>query len=127
MRVNSDLQEVLLFLYEAMSSGSAERVESFYSLKEGSVFVGTSAGEFWTDSARHNAEVRHFFDGSQGLLHWTAGEGLAMSEGTVGWTIDRPSILFPDGSRFQARVTLVWHREPDGWKIVHSHASVPAE
>jgi hypothetical protein len=115
---------VLLDLYEAMSSGDAGRVEAFYSLEPGCVFVGTDDSEFWTDSACHNADVRSYFDGSRGRLSWSAGEAIALEEESVGWTVDRPTISMPDGTSLRTRVTLVWHRQNDTWAVVHSHASV---
>jgi hypothetical protein len=123
MEPSDELRRTLLDLYAAMSSGSAEAVEAFYSLASGSTFMGTDAAEFWTDSAKHNADVRPFFDGSYGPTSWTAGEALAHVEGTVGWTVDRPSLRFGD-EVYALRVTLVWHREGDAWRVVQSHASV---
>jgi ketosteroid isomerase-like protein len=107
-----------------MAGGNAGRVEALYSLAEGSVFIGTSASEFWTDSAQHNADVRPYFDGSDGRLRIEAGEAIVVVEGTTGWTIDRPAFVLPDGSRIEARLTLIWHQEDGAWKVVHSHASV---
>jgi hypothetical protein len=60
MQPNDVLRERLHDLYRAMSSGDADRVESFYSLREGACFIGTDSAEFWTDSARHNADVRPY-------------------------------------------------------------------
>jgi hypothetical protein len=126
MQPDPELRATLLALYAAMSSGNAPSVEAFYSLASGSVFIGTDASEFWTDSARHNADVRPFFDGSLGTLRWPAGDALAYSEGNVGWTIDRPAIALPDGSTRLLRVTLVWHLEDGAWRVVQSHASAGA-
>jgi hypothetical protein len=72
MRDSPELRDTLLRLYDAMSSGDAGAVESFYSLDELAVFVSTDAAEFWADSARHNADVRPYFDGSRGTNRWVA-------------------------------------------------------
>jgi ketosteroid isomerase-like protein len=124
MHADPQLAEVVAELYRAMSSGDAERVERFYSLDPLSVFVGTDDAEFWTDSHRHNAEVRPYFDGSLGPFAWTPGEVIARSDGDLGWTIDRPILTAPDGTSIRPRVTLVWRREDAGWRVVHSHASL---
>jgi ketosteroid isomerase-like protein len=123
VQASAELRERLLALYEAMSSGNADRVEAFYSLQPGSVFVGTDEAEFWTDSAKHNADVRHFFDGSNGVFKWLPGNAAVMVEGQTGWTIDRVTLVVPDDGEYHPRVTLVWHREDGVWKVVHSHAS----
>jgi len=124
MQRSEDLRRALLSLYRAMSSGDAASVEARYSLEPGSVFIGTGASEFWTDSAQHNADVRPYFDGSRGPLQWSADEPIALCEGSAGWTIDRPRLLLPDGTTLTLRLTLVWHLEDGAWRVVHSHASV---
>lgn len=125
MEASAELKQRLIDLYAAMSSGSADPVEAMYSLQKGSVFIGTDESEFWTDSVQHNADVRPFFDGEHGVYSWRAGDALARVEGTVGWTIDRPTLVTPDGGTLRARVTLIWHLETEGvWRVVHSHASL---
>jgi len=128
MEPSEALRSQLLKLYEAMSSTNPDAVEAHYSLRPGSVFIGTDAFEFWTDSAAHNAAVRPFFDGSFGNWTWRASEAIALVEGSVGWTVDRPSIVLVDRAgaeaRLEARVSLVWHLEDGVWRVVHSHASV---
>jgi hypothetical protein len=123
VEASDELRARLLSLYAAMSSGDADAVEAHYSLREGSVFVGSDTTEFWTDSAQHNADVRPYFDGSNGVLTWQAGGPLAQREGKLGWTIDRPTVRFPDGTSVSLRLTLVWLWEDGLWKVVHSHAS----
>ena len=125
MQPSPELAQKLLDLYAAMGSGNADAVEALYSLEAGSAFTGTSADEFWTDSRQHNADVRSFFDGTYGRLQVTpSSEPVALVEGTAGWTIDRPTLRLFDGSSLTTRLTLIWHREDDVWKIVHSHISV---
>ncbi|MGE0059773.1 MAG: nuclear transport factor 2 family protein [Dehalococcoidia bacterium] len=125
MEPSAELRQTLVDLYAAMSSGSAEAVEAFYSLQAGSIFMGTDEAEFWTDSAKHNHDVRPFFDGSYGPTIWLAGDAHAFVEGDVGWTVDRPTLLF-GGETYRLRVSLVWHREVGAWRVVHSHASIGA-
>jgi adenylate cyclase len=119
-----ELLEALHELYRAMSSGSADAVEALYSLDPLAVFVGTDDAEFWTDSARHNADVRPYFDGSSGVLSVEPGAGLARSDDSLGWTFDRPTMTLPDGTTISPRITFVWRREGASWRVVHSHASV---
>jgi SnoaL-like protein len=45
-------------------------------------------------------------------------------EENVGFAIDKPRFVLPDGSFLQTRVTGVLRREDDDWKIVHLHFSV---
>jgi hypothetical protein len=109
-----------------MSSGDADAVEAFYSLSPLAVSVGTDSAEFWTDPVRHNADVRRFFDGSNGTLRWEAGDVLARASGDLGWVVDRPAVAMPSGETFALRLTLVWQRIGREWLVVHSHASLGA-
>lgn len=38
--------------------------------------------------------------------------------------LDEPSFVFPDGSRLGMRMTLIYRREDDAWKMLHMHASI---
>jgi ketosteroid isomerase-like protein len=48
----------------------------------------------------------------------------AFQEGTVAWLADRPTLAPPGGMKVGARVTAVFRREGDGWKLVQSHLSM---
>lgn len=48
----------------------------------------------------------------------------AYEEGSLGWAVDEPRFVFPDGSRLPARLTGVLRREDGDWKVVHPHFSV---
>jgi hypothetical protein len=78
--------------------------------------------EFWADSARHNREVRPYWERAGNEV--THRDLLAFECGGVGWTVDRPTIEPASGERFETRLTLVLHREDGARKIVHAHTSV---
>jgi ketosteroid isomerase-like protein len=48
----------------------------------------------------------------------------AFQEGTVAWLADRPTLTTAEGMRVSARITAVFRREGDDWKIVQSHFSM---
>jgi hypothetical protein len=52
------------------------------------------------------------------------GDVKAFQEGTVAWLADQPTLTTPDGMRVSARITAVFLREDDDWKIVQSHFSM---
>jgi hypothetical protein len=121
---SSELADRMRAVYAAMTAGDAQRVEALYSLARGSVFIGTSEAEFWTDSAKHNADVRpHWKPGNVGV---DAGEIHAVVMGETGLSVDRPTFRLRDGTSFKLRLTFVWRREAGEWKVIHSHASVAA-
>ena len=125
IRRSEELAGLVRGLYTAMGSGDADAVEAFYSLSGQAVFLGTDRAEFWTDSARHNQDVRPYWERAGNLL--TPGELLAFECGEVGWTVDRPTIELATGERFETRLTFVFHREDGAWRIVHAHTSVGRE
>jgi hypothetical protein len=45
-------------------------------------------------------------------------------EGSVGYAIDQPRFVMPDGSYLPTRLTGVLHLEGEAWKVVHLHFSV---
>lgn len=111
-------------VYAAMTAGSAPQVEALYSVAPGSVFIGTSAAEFWTDPVQHNLDVRPYWQ--PGNVTVTPGPILAVAQGDLGFSVDRPTFRLRDGTTLQLRVTFVWRREAGTWRVVHSHASVGA-
>jgi adenylate cyclase len=125
IRRSEELAGLVRGLYAAMGSGDADAVEAFYSLSGQAVFLGTDRAEFWTDSARHNRDVRPYWERAGNLL--TPGELLAFECGEVGWMVDRPTIELATGERFETRLTFVFHREDGAWRIVHAHTSVGRE
>ena len=122
IRRSDELAGLVRELYTAMGSGDADAVEVFYSLRPEAVFLGTDEAEFWTDSVRHNQEVRPYWERAGNVV--TPGELLAYECGDVGWTVDRPTIELASGERFPTRLTFVFHREEGAWRIVHAHTSV---
>ena len=42
----------------------------------------------------------------------------------MGWGVDEPHFVFPDGSRLPTRLTAVLREEGGDWKVVHLHFSV---
>lgn len=75
----------------------------------------------WLESVQENATYGIAFE---------AGLVRGFAEGEMGWAVDEPSIVLPDGTRLTARMTAVLRREEDGvLRLVHQHYSwaVPDE
>ena len=56
-------------------------------------------------------------------VRFRPGDPQCYQEGTVGWCADRACIILPNGTQQLVRLTAVFRREGDSWKLVHSHAS----
>ncbi len=44
--------------------------------------------------------------------------------GDIGWAVDQPTMVLPDGTRIPVRITWVVRREDGAWRCVHAHTSV---
>jgi ketosteroid isomerase-like protein len=53
-----------------------------------------------------------------------AGTPQAYSEGDVGWAADRPKFKLPDGTEIPVRLTSVFRKEGNDWKVVLWHFSI---
>jgi hypothetical protein len=118
MTPSAEILETMLELYRRMLAGESDEANALISTDPATLFIG-SAGE-WVDD---QAVLRGTYQvDTEGLV---AGEHpVAYANGDVGWFADQPSWNFADGSQAQMRMSAVLQREPDGWRVVHSHLSV---
>jgi hypothetical protein len=80
--------------------------------------IGTAPGEWVTERPR----LRFGFE-AEGL-RVEPRDPKGYEEGGLGWFVDEPTFIFPDGSAMQTRLTGVVRREDDRWKVLHMHFSV---
>jgi SnoaL-like domain len=118
MTPSAEILETMLELYRRMLAGESDEANALISTDPATLFIG-SAGE-WVDD---QAVLRGTYQvDTEGLV---AGDHpVAYMNGDVGWFADQPSWIFADGSQAQMRMSAVLQREPDGWRVVHSHLSV---
>jgi hypothetical protein len=115
--------EGLASFYEAYGSHDPERFAAAVADGDGISIIGTAPGE-----------------GRQGRQAWLEGyassitalglrleggpDARGFAEGSVGFALDEPRFVYPDGSFVQARATAVLRDDGHGWKVVHLHFSV---
>ncbi len=123
MQPSLELREVIVRLYESMTSGDASAVERLFSRQSGVLVVGTDPNEWWVG---YDTYARLFKAQLQEMagIRIEAGELEAYVEGTVGWVADRPTIRLPNGREMKFRQTSVLHQEDGAWKIVQHHTSI---
>lgn len=86
--------------------------------------IGTDPEEWWKG---REAAYRAFtvqMEEMGGGFPIVASDPIAYEEGAVGWAADQPRLQSPDGTEAPFRLTVVYHKEQDGWKIVQTHASM---
>lgn len=120
VRQSSEVREAVERFYERLSAGDVEGTAATIEGDPEALVIGTQrigAGrEAWLESVRENAEMGVAFE---------AGPIRAWAEGEMGWAVDEPTIVLPDGTRVPTRMTAVLRREPGGsFRLLHQHYSL---
>jgi ketosteroid isomerase-like protein len=122
MRESATVREALGALYAAYSVGDPEAFARLLA-RDAGVVIGTGPGE-WL--AGHAATRAAFAEQSAALpgLRLEAGDSEAWEDGAVGWAVDRPRFVLPDGTTVPARLTAVFRQADRAWAVVHLHLSI---
>ena len=122
MEPSSDLKELYFRSCEAMSSGDFSFFERHFSQKNGVLAIGTDPSEWWTgyDTITRVFKVQLKEAGGFQIL---ANIPQAYKDGSIGWIAGRPTLKLPDGKEMPLRLTAVFQKEQNGWKIVQWHFS----
>jgi hypothetical protein len=122
MEQSMELKGLMLQAYKALAKGDSSFFERHVSQADGMLAIGTDPHEWWAGKAT-------FIKVLQVQLKETGGFALianglqAYSEDSVGWAADRPKMKLPDGTEISLRLTTVFHKENNEWKIVQWHIS----
>ena len=123
MERSSELRDVLLKFYEALSKGDLSVFDRHFSTAADVRGIGTDPDEWW--SGPRLVEVwKEQVAAMGGRMPLEAGDAEAFIDGDVGWVADRPSLDTGDGNRLTIRYTAVFHKEGGEWKLVQSHGSI---
>jgi len=118
MRTSDEIREAILRFYDRLSANDVESFDHLVSEESATLVIGTAPGEWVTD----RAQLRYGFE-TEGF-RIEGGDPAGSEEGSLGWLVDQPAFVFPDGSSVQTHLTAVMHREDGRWKLVHMHVSV---
>lgn len=123
MQESTALKDLYIRLCEAQTNGEYSFFEKHFSRKDGVLAIGTDPSEWWagydTITKVFTAQLKEV-SGVQVL----ADTPLAYSDGSIGWVAGKPTIKLTDGTEIQARLTAVFQKETEGWKIVQWHFSM---
>jgi hypothetical protein len=124
LQQSSELRDLFSRFYQAMEAGDASQALELVSREQGGLSIGTDPAEWWNDYATlERVYAAQLPEMRAAGVRFLPGEVACYQEGTVGWCADRPRILLPDGTEQSMRLTAVFHKEEDTWKMVQSHAS----
>ena len=118
MRQSDEVRDAMLRFCERLSAGDVASFDELVPREPAALITGTAPGEWVTERDR----MRFGFE-AEGL-RLEAKDPVGYEEGSLGWVVDQPAFVFPDGSVMQTRLTAVMHQEDSRWKLVHMHVSV---
>ncbi len=118
-----DVRETTLPFYERLSAKDVASFDRLVSADAATLVIGTSPGEWVTerDRLRYGFEVEVEVEG-MGIV--PGHSPTDCERGDVGWFVDEPVNIFPDGSRMQTRMTAILLRDDGDWRVVHLDVSV---
>lgn len=120
----AEIKDLMVRFYEAMSQGNFVALDRLLSHRDGLLWIGTDPYEWWeTPEAAFQAWREQMAEAS-GPLSITGSNATAYENGEVAWVADRPVFHLPGGRSFPFRLTAVWVREPEGWRLVQVHTSM---
>lgn len=123
MEQSTELKELYLRCCEAQSSGDYSFFERHFSQKDGVVAIGTDPTEWWDGYATITRVFKAQLKETGGF-EILAGAPQAYSDGSVGWVAGQPTVKLQDGTEIPVRLTAVFQREQNDWKIVQWHFSM---
>ncbi len=124
MEQASELKNLVLTFYDAVSKGDVSRLENLFSRQDEVLFIGTDPEEWWAGSSTLVQAFRRQIEELGGAMTIIGGDPQAYSVGAIGWAADRPKFRLPGGAEVPFRLTAVFRREEDGWKIIQQHVSL---
>jgi ketosteroid isomerase-like protein len=123
MQPSAEIRSRVTNLYERWSAGDGGFLDDLLTTGDTITVVGTDPDEWW-QGRRHVFDVWSTQINEMGGIEITPGRLEAYEAGDLGWSVDSPSLTMPDGTKASIRLTCVFARESDGWRLVHGHASV---
>jgi hypothetical protein len=122
VELSTELKELYLQICEAQSSGDYSFFERHFSQKDGVVAIGTDPTEWWAGYATISRVFKAQLEEGGGF-QILADAPQAYHDGSIGWVAGQPTLKLPDGTEIPFRMTAVFQKELDGWKIVQWHVS----
>jgi hypothetical protein len=119
---SNELKDLYLQICEAQSSGDYSFFERHFSQKDGVLAIGTDPKEWWAGYATITRVFKAQLEEAGGF-QILADTPQAYNDGSIGWVAGRPTLKLRDGKEMPFRLTAVFQKEPDGWKIVQWHVS----
>ena len=123
MKESAELSELYVRLCDAQTNGDYEFFEKRFSQNQGVLAIGTDPSEWWTGYDAISKVFKSQLKEVEGIQVLADG-AKAYCDGSIGWVAGRPTVKLPDGNEITMRLSVVFQREQDEWKIVQWHSSM---
>lgn len=124
MERSDEIRDLLFGLMEAMTSGDMDALSGM-SASDDLLQIGTDPAEWWEGDRARSAWRGQLEVFEPGMLKFVPrGHAQGFVEGSVGWAAEEFEMTSPVGEGIGVRVTGVWHREDDTWKLIQAHGSI---
>ncbi len=124
MQESTELRELIIGCFRALSNGDAEFFERHVMCGPGLRLIGGTSEE-WFGGVEGFDLLRQQAASGRGELRATAEQVEAYSSGNVGWGAAVIRYSYGADQIVMARETFVFHRFDLTWKLVQSHTSFP--
>ncbi len=123
METSAELQALYRKICEAQTDGDYRFFEDHFSKKEGVTAIGTDPSEWWNGYKTITRVFKAQLEEAGGF-QIVADTPMAYREGSTGWVAGQPTLRLSNGTEIPLRLTVVFQREHDGWKILQWHCSM---
>lgn len=122
MKSSAGVRDGLLRFYEQFCTGDGDSFAEVIADVPGVSVIGSGPDE--GHAGREDWIASYKAGIAEAGIKLRGDDPRGYEEGSVGWAVDRPSFVMPNGAELPTRLTGVLHKESDEWKIVHLHFSV---
>lgn len=118
---DAEIRMVLDQMVEAQNAGDRDRYVASLAHRPDAIHIGTDPDEWWTVDELS----RSLSDGDNSDIKLVIDEMTVHAEtDDVAWAVGRGHFESAAGKSRPVRTSGVLTRDGDGWKLVHSHASI---
>jgi ketosteroid isomerase-like protein len=121
MSTKDEVRAAFVRYLDALARGDIAAIEEMISRDPAALIVGSDPSEWWRGHVEAVAGLKRIFD-KVGGLPVAPNEPAVFISGDLGWVVDRPRVNIP-GIDIDFRMSFVFRREDNGWKLLHLHAS----
>jgi hypothetical protein len=118
-----ELCDLLRHYYAASTQGDTAFLAQLIASHPGTLVVGTDSTEWWRGGEQIVATWSAAWRERGGLPVYDS-QPEAYRAGDVGWAADQAIWRLPNGQAVPFRLTAVFHRQAQEWRMVQAHFSV---